>query len=392
MLVRIVIEYNKMDPSDFTKNKPGKLIRAPQDYWTFVPHPLEPRIDLDLPLVQRLSAADRALSELAGMARMLPNPHLLIDPFLRREAVLSSRIEGTRATFSDLLFFEAAKLREREVPDVREVANYVQALEHGLSRLGEIPMCLRLIREMHAKLLAGVRGEHLTPGQFRRSQNWIGPPGCTLAQATYVPPPVEEMQAALDAFEKYLHAPSDLPPLIRYAQIHYQFEAIHPFLDGNGRIGRLLITLLMCCEGLLPQPILYLSAFFERYQDDYYRLLLQVSQQGAWNDWVSFFLQGIATQARDTIRCADELLALWQVYRSRALEARSSTLLLQLVDQLFISPALTNSAMVKKLAITPRSAQLNIDKLVKAGILEEATGRRRHRVYVAPEILAIIDQ
>ena len=381
-----------MQPADFRRSNSGRVISTPREYWAFVPDPLEPSLEFSISFIHALSNADRALSELAGIAKTLPNPHLLIGSFVRREAVLSSRIEGTQASFSDLLFFETANLREKEVPDVREVANYVKALQYGLDRLGELPLSLRLIREIHAKLLDGVRGEERTPGEFRRSQNWIGPPGCTLMEATYVPPPVEEMKEALDAFEKYLHAESMLPPLVRMALIHYQFEAIHPFLDGNGRIGRLLITLLLCKEGILSQPLLYLSAFFERHRDDYYRLLLAVSQAGAWNQWISFFLRAVATQAKDAIRRSEKLLDLWRDCRQRMQEARASALLLQLVDDLFAYPAITNSRASQKLAITPRAAQHNIDKLVAAGILEEATGQRRNRVYLAPRILSIIEE
>jgi Fic family protein len=381
-----------VQPSAFQQHGSGQLIRTPQDYWAYIPAPLEPKITLDLAFVQNLSDADRALSELAGIARTLPNPHLLIGAFVRREAVLSSRIEGTQASFSDLLFFEAADIGEKKVPDVREVFNYVQALEYGLKRLESLPVSLRLMKEMHGLLLKGVRGGHQTPGEFRRSQNWIGPAGCPLTAATYVPPPLYEMNQALDTFEKYLHTKSSLPPLIRLALIHYQFEAIHPFLDGNGRIGRLLITLLLCADGLLPQPLLYLSAFFERYRDEYYRLLLAVSQEGQWEAWIRFFLLAVATQARDAIQRSDKLLALWQTYRSKMQGARASALLLQLVDELFAYPALTNAKITQRLAITARSAQLNIEKLVAAGIVKEATGQRRNRVYIASEIINIIEQ
>ena len=380
-----------MQPSDFKENKYGQLIKGPQGHWAFVPPPLPPPIKLPLALVRQLSEADRAVSELAGIARTLPNPHLLIDPFIRREAVLSSRIEGTQASFSDLVFFEAARAKEKEVPDVREVSNYVKALEYGLGRLNELPVSLRLIREIHAILLEGVRGKSQTPGEFRRSQNWIGPPGCKLMDATYVPPPVDEMHSGLDRFEKYIHSDFDLPPLIRLSLIHYQFEAIHPFLDGNGRIGRLIVTLLLCAEGLLPQPLLYLSAFFERTRDEYYRRLLAVSQYGKWQDWILYFLQGVASQARDAIYRSSRLLGLWHKYRASLQEARASALILQLVDELFSYPAITNALAAHTLSITPRSAQLNIDKLQKAHILIEATGRSRNRVYIAPEIISIIE-
>jgi len=381
-----------VEPSEFTQDKFGSLVKGPHGYWAYTPHPLPPDIEITPRLLRELSDADHALGELAGVARTLPNPHLLIGPFVRREAVLSSRIEGTQASFSDLFFFEAASWKEKEVPDVREVSNYVKALEYGLDRLKDLPVNLRLIKEIHAKLMEGVRGQNQTPGEFRRSQNWIGPPGCKLMDATYVPPPPAEMLEALDSFEKYLHAKSDLPPLVRLCFIHYQFESIHPFLDGNGRIGRLLVTLLLCVDGLLPQPLLYLSAFFERHRDEYYRRLLEISLHGNWMEWIGFFLRGITSQARDAIRRSDLLLSLWKRYRIELQAARASALLLQLVDELFNYPAITNSIAAEKLGVTPRSAQLNIDKLQKANILKEATGRARNRVYIAREIISIIEQ
>ncbi len=380
-----------MQPSDFTEKAPGRPIRTAQDYWAFVPQPLPPALEIDWDLANTLSEADRSLSELSGVARTLPNPHLLIAPFVRREAVLSSRIEGTQAGFSDLLFFEAAPSAKPPTEDVKEVANYVSALEHGLARLKDLPVSLRLIREMHERLMHGVRGDSMTPGEFRRSQNWIGPPGCTLADAAFVPPPVAEMTQALSDFEKYLHAPPVLPPLVRLALIHYQFEAIHPFLDGNGRIGRLLITLLLCVEGLLPQPLLYLSAFFERHRQEYYRLLMAVSQSGSWTPWIAYFLRGIAEQSSDAVKRANLLLSLRQRYREKMQSARSSALLLQMVDDLFSTPALDVSSASKRLNVTPRAAQLNVDKLIKSGILKEATGRRRNRIFVAAEIIDIIE-
>lgn len=304
---------------------------------------------------------------------------------------MSSRIEGTQASLSDLLFFEAADLRAREVPDVREVANYVRALEYGLERFKELPLSLRLIREIHEILMQGVRGESQTPGEFRKSQNWIGPPGCTLIDASYVPPPVEQMTVALDAFEKYLHAPTQIPPLIRMALIHYQFEAIHPFLDGNGRVGRLLISLLLCANELLPQPLLYLSAYFERHRESYYRHLLNVSQVGRWNQWIVFFLEAVSTQAKDAVSRSGRLLDLWNNYRNRMQEARSSALLLQVIDELFRSPVLTNQLVSERLSVTPRSTQLHIERLIAEGILHEATGRKRNRVYVANEVLSAIE-
>jgi Fic family protein len=378
-------------PADFGPNKAGSLIQGKLGYWAFVPFPLEPELKFDSPFVKSLSRADRALSELAGIARTLPNPHLLIRSFMRREAVLSSRIEGTQASLSDLLFFEAANANDPAVPDVREVANYVRALEYGIARLGDLPLSLRLIREMHERLMRGVRGDTQTPGEFRTSQNWIGAPGCTLMDATFVPPPVEEMATALGLFEKYLHAESDYPPLVRMALVHYHFEAIHPFLDGNGRIGRLLISLLLCTDGLLPQPMLYLSAFFERHREEYYRLLLGVSQRGEWLPWIGFFLTAVEAQSKDAVSRSDTILLLWNNYRHRLQEARASALLLSLVDKLFSFPAISTRLASETLKVTPRSAQLNINKLMDAGILEEATGQKRNRVYIAKEIISAIE-
>jgi Fic family protein len=380
-----------MQPSDFTPNAPGRLLRNPRGYWAFIPNPLPPTLDVDWELVNSISSADRALSELAGIARTLPNPHLLIGPFIRREAVLSSRIEGTQASFSDLLFFEASGIVDPRTPDVREVANYVQALEYGLARMNELPLSLRLIREIHERLMAGVRGEHLTPGEFRRSQNWIGPPGCTLDNAVFVPPPEDEMKTALADLEVYWHTPSTLPPLVRLALIHYQFEAIHPFLDGNGRIGRLLMTLLLCVEGLLKEPLLYLSAYFDRYREHYYRHLLAVSHRNAWRDWLDFFLRGVADQARDAVQRSGQLLDLREDYRRRLPAISSSALLPRLMDELFAYPAITIAQVAERLGITPRAAGLNVEKLVKAGLLREITGQQRNRVFIAPDIVQIVE-
>ncbi len=385
-----------MNPNEFTKDKPGRLMRAPQGYWAFVPDPLPPPLSIDWDLANLLSEADRALSELGGLARNLPNPHLLIGPFVRREAVLSSRIEGTQASLSDLFFFEAAHSEKmappkKPPPDVQEVSNYVKALEYALKRSRDLPLSLRLIRELHEILLSGVRGGNQTPGEFRCSQNWIGPPGCTLMEATFVPPPPQEMMEALGELEKYLHGVSRLPPLVRIALAHYQFEAIHPFLDGNGRIGRLLISLLLCHEGLLAQPLLYLSAFFEKRRMEYYQRLLAVSTAGKWRAWIEFFLDGVVDQSRDAMDRTDQLLGLWQVYRTKLQEARSSALLLQLVDRLFESPVLSVPAAARFLKVTHRSAAKLMEKLVGSSIVTEMTGRERYRLYAAKEIISTIE-
>ncbi len=353
---------------------------------------MPPIIPLSWSFVNRITEADRALSELVGTARNLPNPHLLTRPFLRREALLSSQIEGTQTSLSELFYFEASGAGTPPTPDVEEVVNYVMALEYGLKSLEYRPVTLSLLRDIHHRLLQGVRGASKSPGQFRKEQNWIAAPGRPLHEARYVPPPPLQMRDALGDFETFLHTESDLPALVRIALIHYQFEAIHPFDDGNGRIGRLLIPLLLCKEGLLPRPLLYLSAFFEKNRQQYRDGLLAVSQHGAWEAWIRFFLQGVIEQSQDAVRRSDHLLRLWRTYRRRLQESSTSGLALKLVDELFEAPVTSVQSVVQKLKITPRSAQMTVDRLVNAAILQETTGRQRNRIYVATEILHDVEQ
>jgi Fic family protein len=389
-----------MDPNAFADSTAGRVVRTPSDYYAFVPNPLPPA-ELDLrPLAGELETASLALGRLAGIGVSLKNPYLLVRPLARREAVLSSRIEGTHATLSDVFSFEAHEAKRAakaarpagaaKPSDVREVHNYAVALEHGMARLATLPISLRLVREIHRMLLEGVRGDYATPGEFRVTQNWIGPPGCTLATATFVPPPVPEMTTALGQWEGFHHAASELPLLVRLAVSHYQFEAIHPFVDGNGRVGRLLIPLLLCEQNVMPQPLLYLSAFFERHRDDYYRLLLGVSRSGAWLDWIRFFLAGVADQASDATVRIDRLQSLQQDYRQRFATARASALLPRLIDRLFENPMITVPQARDELGVTFRAASQNISKLEEAGIVRELTGQDRNRIYVADEVLRLL--
>ena len=381
-----------MDPSKFHASTSGKVVRQPQGYWAFLPAALPPALTFSPSLIAALSDADRALGELKGLGGTLANPHLLIRPLARREAVLSSRIEGTRASLDDLLAYEATQHSFLETgSDVREVHNYVRALEYGLERIHTLPISQRLIREMHARLMEGVRGEIWTPGEFRRSQNWIGPAGSTLETAPYVPPPVDDMLAALSALENFIHAPSDLPPLLRLGLIHYQFEAIHPFLDGNGRVGRLLVALLLSAWQLLPQPLLYLSAYFESNRRDYYDLLLAVSQRAAWDDWLLYFLEGVKQQSLDAVNRIDRLQALRVQYQAQIQARRAPARLLRVVDLLFAQPVITTRQVETALETNFLGAQRLIDQLVQAGLLREITGGRRNRVYRADEILKILE-
>lgn len=383
-----------MDRNLFIKGHPGQLMRCgagDASYWAYRPQPLPPELAWEEALVSRLSAADRALGLLGGVGKTLPNPHLLIGPFKRREAVLSSRIEGTQASLSDLFLFEARSESGAAAGDVFEVANYVRALDHGLARQATLPMSKKLIREMHEILMRGVRGQDKTPGEFRRTQNWIGPPGCTLRDASFVPPPPEELHACLDEFERFLHTPSTIPPLVRLAIVHYQFEAIHPFLDGNGRIGRLLVTLLLCMDGLLHEPLLYLSAFFERHRGEYYEHLNAVSRRGTWHEWIQFFLRGVTEEAIDAVERAERLIVLREQLRGSLQKARGSALPLRILDALFDTPVTTVARARSLLEVTTRAAQLNIDKLVNAGILREVTGKARNRAWVADQIIWVIE-
>ena len=388
-----------MNPEQFRDSPAGQAVQIGSGniaYWAFLPNPLPPEIPLDLPLIQRLSSADRALGQLAGLGRTVSNPHLLIRPFIRKEAVLSSRIEGTRSELADLYAYEAGQLPlpgiQPAVPeaDVREVFNYARALEYGVERLQTLPVSLRLIRELHEQLLAGVRGDQATPGEFRRSQNWIGPPGSALNDASFVPPPVEEMQTALYDLESYLHKEAVYPPLIQLGLIHYQFEAIHPFLDGNGRIGRLLLVLLMIHWGLLPLPLLYLSAYFHRHRETYYDLLMAVSAQGAWHEWLLFFLRGVAEQADDAGRRAGSLQDLQRSWDDRLQSVRATGLMHRVMNLLFEHPILSANDIVERYEVSHPTAMQTLRRLEAMKIVEEITGRQRNQRYLAVEILTIL--
>jgi Fic family protein len=351
---------------------------------------LPPALDWTPPLVRALSDADRAVGQLAGEGRRLPNPHLLLRPFIRREAVLSSRIEGTQATLGELLAAEAGASVERSAGDLREVVNYVVALEYGIERLSTLPLSLRLLREVHSRLMEGVRGGQATPGEFRRIQNWIGPPGSTAANATYVPPPPGEMMEALDDLERFLHD-TTLPPLVHTAILHYQFEAIHPFLDGNGRVGRLLVLLFLLERGVLPAPLLYLSAFFEATRPEYYARLRGVTEHADWEGWIVYFLNGVARQSEDALGRASRINALLDAWR-RAVAGAAASTPLALVDLLGENPYWTVPGVASRLSVAYTTAQRAIQRLEAESILIPLTDARRNRVYCARAILEILEE
>ena len=372
---------------DFKESPSGKIIRTLTGYNAFIPNPLPPQLEWSTLLVNSLSRADRLLGMLAREGGKLPNPHLLIRPFIAREAVLSSRIEGTEATLSEVLADAAGIDTHHNPDDLQEVQNYILALDYGMTRLNDFPLSLRVIREIHEKLMQGVRGSHATPGEFRKTQNWIGSPGCTLNSAKYIPPTPHELMDSLSSFEKFLHDET-LPPLIHIALCHYQFEAIHPFLDGNGRVGRLLITLLLIQKKLLPSPLLYLSAFFEATRDEYYKQLYTVSRGGTWQDWLTYFLDGVAMQSLDVLSRAERMNALidhWQLQ----VEGRTER---NIINYLAINPYFTPKRITEKLNIAFTTAQRAIGKLEALGIISQVSPGKRDRVYCAVEILTILEE
>ena len=381
-----------MNPENFRNSSAGRCVRsiARPPYWAYVPNPLPPKIELDWELANLLSEANIKLGELSGAGQLLPNPHLLIGPFIRREAVMSSRIENTQSGLDQLFLFEADKTESPRIPDVQELVNYVNAMEYGIEKVQHLPLSSRLLCEIHQVLMKGVRGEHASPGLMRTSQNWIGKPGCTLMDATYIPPPVPEMKECFSELEKYIHSKAKEPPLIQIALIHYQFEAIHPFVDGNGRIGRILIILLLIEKGALSQPLLYLSDFFEQYKDTYYDLLLNVSQKGDWKAWLTFFLRGICQQSEDALLTIQKLLALKEEYKEIATGYRVPRAVNLLIEHLFSSPIISISELVKIWKSTFPTVQRGVDYLVERGKLREITGQRRNRLFVADEILNVI--
>lgn len=368
----------------------GRRVRGPGGYEAFVPAPLPPPLDWPPELATKLSEADRAIGQLAGEGRRLPNPHLLIRPFIRREAVLSSRIEGTQATLGELLAAEAGASFTRVPADLREVENYVAALEYGIWRLDTFPLSLRLIRELHGRLMKGVRGDVATPGEFRRTQNWIGTPGSSLTNATYVPPPPDVLAECLADLEKYLHDKT-LPPLVHVALTHSQFEAIHPFLDGNGRVGRLLITLLLVQRDVLPAPLLYLSAYFEATRNEYYDRLLGVTNRGEWESWLEYFLRAVEHQSKDAIgriQRIDALLAQWR----DQLSEKSSKTGDRALDELAQNPFTSVKSMATRLKVAFTTAQRVVDRLEGAGVIALVSGTKRNRVYCAQKLLAILEE
>lgn len=372
----------------------GKYIKQPSGYKAFLPAALPPNppVSMDAELTRLLSDADRSLGRLDGIGSVLPNPDLFVAMYVRQEAVLSSQIEGTQSTLEDVLQFEVDAKGADLPKDIEEVVNYVRAMNYGLKRLHELPLSLRLIREIHSELLKGARGAHRTPGEFRRTQNWIGPAGADLSTATFVPPPVPEMKDALNTFEKFLHDDS-LPVLIHTGLAHAQFETIHPFLDGNGRVGRLLITFLLCERKVLHRPLLYLSHYLKTHRAEYYDRLMAIRNDGNWEAWLKFFLRGVEEVSTEAIATSRRIFALRDEHRATINKDMGSNAAggLRLLDYLFEQPIISVRLVERHLKSSFVTANKVVEQLVKLEILNETTGRQRNRRYAYAPYLALFE-
>jgi Fic family protein len=374
----------------------GAYVQQPSGYKAFIPQPLPPSppIVIDDKMTTALSRADRALGRLDGSIETLPHPELFLSMFVRKEAVLSSQIEGTQASLSDVIKAEAAVIDRARPTDVREVQNYMLALNRGVALLDSLPISTRLMSELHAILMADVRGMHQRPGEIRESQNWIGPSGCTLNDALFVPPPPGEVSALLGQLERFIHDESPLPPLVRIGMAHGQFETIHPFLDGNGRVGRLLITLFLVEKTILRKPVLYLSYYFKRHRSEYYDRLQGLREQGDWERWVLFFLEGVASVANLAAETAHKVLRLREDDRQTVIERfeRAAATPLRILDELYSLPVAFASRIARSHNVSYPTANHIIQQLEDAKILTEITGKKRNRVYLYNKYMGLFDE
>ena len=369
----------------------GRYVQQITGYRAFIPAPLppDPPVMMDAEMQRLLSEADRALGRLDGSIQTLPNPDLFVFMYVRKEAVLSSQIEGTQASINDLLKAEADILDANVPRDVDEVINYVSAMNYGMGRLEDLPLSVRLIKEIHERLLDGVRGSMLQPGELRRTQNWIGPQGCSLNTASFVPPPHEAAEQALSDLERFLHIEDLMPPLIRIGLAHAQFETIHPFLDGNGRIGRLLITFFLVQQKLLTKPVLYLSYYFKQNRQEYYDRLQSTRDHGDWEGWLKFFLKGVATVAAQATETSRNIVNLREVHRSVIAEnfGSSGGRAMRVLESLYSKPAVSVNDVKDMLGVSYPNANALVERFVERGILSEITGQARNRKFLyAPYI------
>lgn len=371
----------------------GQYISRSEGYKAFIPNPLPPNppLNIDSETIEILSKADTALGRLSGMSEALPNPDLFVAMYVRKEAVLSSQIEGTEASLEDVLEYESES-RPKTLPnDVAEVVNYVKAMNHGLSRMKELPLSLRLIKEMHAELMKGVRGQEKTPGEFRKTQNWIGPKGCTLTNARFVPPPPHDMIRAMGDLEKYMHSKFGYPLLIECGLMHAQFETIHPFLDGNGRIGRLLITFFLCHEEILKKPLLYLSHYFKANRMEYYDRLMGVREDAGFELWIKFFLRGVKEVAEEACQASYKIIGLRDSDRKKIAEVyKESSKAVLFHEKMFTRPIVSIKDIADLMNTTFPTANDVCNKLIKLGMLKEITGKERNKLFAYKSYLDIL--
>lgn len=366
-------------------NRSGAYAHQATGYSAFIPAalPPSPDISIDGEMQTLLSRADRALGRLDGSIQTLPNPDLFVFMYVRKEAVLSSQIEGTQSSINDILKVEAQIFDPDRPNDVSEVLNYVKAMNYGLERLKTLPVSIRLIKEIHGHLLEDVRGKHNKPGEVRTTQNWIGPSGCVLTEATFIPPPPTAVMDHLSDLEKFIHADSHFPPLIKIGLAHCQFETIHPFLDGNGRVGRLLITFLLCQGEILQRPVLYISHYFKGHRQEYYDRLQGVRDHGDWEGWLKFFLKGISEVSQEATETARRIVALREEHQRLITETfgRTAGGGHMVLENLFMRPFMNVSDVSKTVGVTFAAASNLVQRFVDAGILHEITGQARYRMF-----------
>ena len=371
----------------------GKYLIQPGGYKAFIPVALPPikTIKYSEKLRNILSEADRALSRLDGVVTVLPNSDLFIAMYVKKEALLSSQIEGTQASLEGVLRFEANLEPEEDINEVKEVINYIKALNYGIARLSELPISNRLIKEIHKILIQGNRGTSKIPGEFRKIQNWIGLPGAALSDAIFVPPPPEKVPELMSDLEKFIHQKDEIPPLVKIALIHAQFETIHPFLDGNGRVGRLLITFYLYCKKILSHPLLYLSVYLKKNRSRYYDLLMEIREQDRWEEWLKFFLEGIKEVSEEALILAKEIITLKEkLLKTLFLNKISSIYAVEFLNLLFIKPIITSTDIVKNLNTSKETANQLIKKFEKINIIREISGKKRYKKYIFLDYINII--
>ncbi|WP_074370195.1 Fic family protein [Methanoculleus chikugoensis] len=378
----------------YPDNRAGVFMRQEGGYDAFIPHPLPPEdLFLDEGLLYLLSKANSALARLDGVTQVLPNPDLFVAMYIRKEALLSSQIEGTQASLQGILEFEAHIRPRDDINEIQEVLNYIKALHHGIEKLDFSPLSLDLMNEIHRFLIQGIRGSHTLPGRLRHVQNWIGLPGGTIQDAVFVPPPPEQVPGLMQDLERFIQSSDKTPTLIKAALIHAQLETIHPYLDGNGRMGRLMITFYLCSRGVLARPLLYLSYYLKKNREEYYILLNGIRYEGNWEAWFEFFLRGVISVSNNSIETAKRIIQLKETLIEKLLENNiGGVYAVKLIDTLFDRPIITIGQAMEELRISRQAATKLVGRFESIGILEEITGKERYKQYMFVDYVRIIEE